>query len=162
MRLAHRLRGTSLLPAFLLTVPIVALVGLAACDGSPPPASAGDDVGSVVLALSTVPSDVRCIEVTVTAPSRTVTRRFDVTPGQSAALTVSGLPVGPATVDERTFAVACSGVGTTTIPTWEADAVAPVTLVAGAPATGVTLVLRRPAQIQITNDFENGPPPVRG
>src|SRR5438045_3173197 len=89
-----------------------------------------DELATVVLALTTVPADVKCVKVIVEA-NRTVTRTFDVTTGAAATLTVDALPVGPATLDEQTFNTACTSVTSSTKPTWVAQRPVPLTLVPG-------------------------------
>jgi hypothetical protein len=112
--------------------------------------------GTAVLAIAvaTVPSDVSCLAVTVTGTA-TTTQSFDVSPDQSATVTVQGLPGGPASITEEAFAVPCAQVTPTTKPTWVSTAPAMVTLVAGG-VVDVTIVLRRAAQVQITTGFDNG------
>jgi hypothetical protein len=114
------------------------------------------DEGSatVVLALTTVPSDVQCLEVTVTA-SATTTQLFPLTAGQPATITLPGLPSGPVSIDERAFAVPCDQVQSTTPPTWVSTMPAMTTLVAGQIAD-VTIVLRRAGQVRVTTDFQDG------
>lgn len=76
----------------------------------PARATAGDDgFGTIVLALTTVPSDVRCVRVMVSG-HQMVVRSFDVTPGTGTSLTVGGLPLGQATVYEDAFNTACSSI----------------------------------------------------
>jgi hypothetical protein len=67
------LRSAALLIALLGALPVVG------CAGAPASPSPGDSLTQITLALMTVPTDVQCIEVTVTGAT-TVTRRFDVTP----------------------------------------------------------------------------------
>jgi hypothetical protein len=99
---------------------------LAGC-GHRPDSGTDDDTASIVLALTTVPSDVSCLEVTVTGAQTTV-QRFDVTPNQAATITVPGLASGAATISERAFAVPCAQVTATTTPTWLSTMAVPVTL----------------------------------
>jgi hypothetical protein len=142
--------------AFTLFSGLLAVMGMAGCDRPPPPEP--EPTSQITLALTTVPADVLCVEVTVTmAGAQTITQRFDVTPGGAALITVPGLPSGMATVDERAYAVACSSVQPgITIPVWVAQQPVSVTLAAGQ-ITDVTIVLRRPAQVRINNDFQDSP-----
>lgn len=111
----------------------------------------------ITIALMSVPADVFCVEVTVTSSGNTTTRRVDVTPGTSALITVTGLAAGPATVDEKAYGVPCNMViPGTTQPTWVAVAPVAVTLAAGQ-TTDVAIVLKRPPQIRISNDFQDSP-----
>jgi len=126
---------------------------LAGC-GHRPDSGTDDDTASIVLALTTVPSDVSCLEVTVTGAQTTV-QRFDVTPNQAATITVPGLASGAATISERAFAVPCAQVTATTTPTWLSTMAVPVTLTPGQ-ITDVTIVLRRAGQVRVTTDFQDG------
>ena len=126
---------------------------LAACNADRPDTLENGNTASVVLAITTVPTDVACIEVTVTG-SQTTTQRFDVTSNQSASLAVTGLSTGASTINESAFSVACNLVTATTLPTWVAQVPASVTLIPGQ-TSNVTIVLVRPSQIQITNDFQD-------
>jgi hypothetical protein len=134
-------------------IAFICAVLLTACGTSDPQHSESGYAATVVLAITSVPSDVSCIEVSVTG-SQSSTQRFDVTPSQSASLSLIGLPSGAVTIYERAFAVGCSQVTASSIPTWVAVAPAAVALVAGQAST-VTIVLGRPSQIQITNDFQD-------
>jgi trimeric autotransporter adhesin len=117
--------------------------------GEPAPGTAG-----VVIAVETVPTDVSCLAVMVTATA-TTTQSFNVTPNQPATVTVQGLPAGPASISEEAFGVPCSQVTAMTTPTWVSTAPALVTLVAGG-VVDVSIVLRRPAQVQISTGFDDG------
>src|SRR4051794_39346467 len=76
--------------------------------GAPPPAG---DLSTVILSLTSVPSDVGCVRVSVTgAQPQPLVRTFDVTSGHAANLTMAGLPIGNATFYEDTFSGPCSGV----------------------------------------------------
>ena len=141
-----------------ILVRLVSLLGIVAAlsscstgrgSGEPVPASAG-----IVIAVETVPSDVSCLAVTVTAAA-TTTQSFDVIPNQSTTVTVQGLPAGPASISEEAFAVPCAQVTAMTTPTWVSTAPAMVTLVAGG-VVDVSIVLRRPAQVQISTGFDDG------
>jgi hypothetical protein len=134
---------------------LLTLTGFLALGCSQAP-QAGDDLTQITVALMTVPSDVLCVEITVNA-STTVTKRVDVTPGAAALITITGVPIGPATIDEKAYNVACSAVVPgVTQPTWVAAMPVSVTLAAGQ-TTDVALVLKRPPQIRISNDFQDSP-----
>jgi hypothetical protein len=128
------------------------VLAIGAC-GTTPPKPSPDGVTTMTFALMTVPSDVLCLEVTV-AGSSTVTQRFDVTPGTSALITMKGIPTGMATVDEKAYGVACNSVTSSTAPTWVAAMAQSVTLAAGT-TTDVAIVLKRPPQLRISNDFQD-------
>lgn len=148
-------------PTLAVAVAVMACLTQAACHRRPTaetPASAVPDgeLATIVLSLTTVPSDVACVRVIV-AGNQTVARTFDVTPGQPATLTASGLPLGAATVYEETFGAACSSVHANLAATWVSEAPVPVVLRSGQ-ETQVAVVLRRPARLRVTGDFREGAP----
>jgi hypothetical protein len=124
--------------------------------GCSQPPGGGDELTQITVALMTVPADVLCVEITVSGTT-TTTKRVDVTPGAAALITVTGVAIGPATIDEKAYNVACSMVVPgVTMPTWVATAPVSVTLAAGQ-TTDVPIVLKRPPQIRISNDFQDSP-----
>lgn len=76
-----------------------------------------DAVGSLELSLTNVPGEASCLEVSI-AGSRSVSKNFDLTPGTSPRLTVSGLPAGVVKVDAKAFSSKCSKVKTGDTPTF--------------------------------------------
>jgi hypothetical protein len=134
--------------AFLL-FPLAAVVS-AGC-GSEPDASS-DDIGEARAAITQVPGDVHCVQVSVVGASRTTTRQFDVTPGQSSVLDMKGLPIGADTFKGSAFDSACSGVMGSTNPTWVGDDVQ-ATLSAGVIAN-VKIVLRHNGEANVSVDFQ--------
>ncbi len=113
-----------------------------------------DATAQAQVALSSVPSDVRCVDVLVLASGHTVDQRFDVTPGASATLTIFAPPDAQASISAQAFAGACSAVVANTPPTWVAD---PVTAaLAVGEVAQVHLHMRRPSLVgtaQVTVDF---------
>lgn len=130
---------------------LTALFVIGACGGAEPrdPGSPSE-TGQAVLAITQVPSDVSCVQVTV-AGSRTVVRKFDVAPGSSSIMTLSGLPTGNVTFSEDAFDAACSAVGASSVPTWVSEQV-PAVLTPGA-VTQVAIALRHNGQAIVTTDF---------
>lgn len=118
-----------------------------------------DDVSTVVLALTLVPTDVRCVRVTV-AGAQKVVRSFNVSPTAPASMTLGGLPLGQATVTEEAFDVACAMVTPETAATWVSLAPATVTLTVGQ-TTSISIVLRRPAGLRVVTDFQDGTGPLQ-
>lgn len=108
------------------------------------------DVAQAVAAITQVPADVRCIDVTV-AGANTVTQRFTVTPGASATLTMPGLPIGAVTFVAVAYNLACASVVSTTPSTWVSTGVRAV--LATGVSTSVTLPLRRAAAASVSVDF---------
>ena len=114
-----------------------------------------EDVGSLELALSSVPADASCLEVSVTS-SRSVSKNFDLVPGSSAKLTLDRLPVGAVKVDARAFAEQCSKLKSSSVPGWVVEK--PVTIRIDALAiTKILLKLIRNGRSEITVDFEAPP-----
>ena len=113
--------------------------------------SAGD-APVVVLALTTVPADVKCVRVMV-AGSETVTRTFSVTPNNPATLMVTGLPLGPVVITEAAFDALCADIVANTVATWVSQAPLMLTLNPGTPVSA-TIILRRPGGLNLSNDFQ--------
>ena len=133
---------------------VVCLSGVVAGCGLPGTgASSEPPLGEIRVALTQVPADVACVELTV-AGSSTVTQLFDVTAGAATTLSMGGLPVGTVAVTETAFSVPCAQVTPTTPPSWISTMPASATLTAGATAD-VTIVMRRAAQLQVTSDFQD-------
>lgn len=132
-----------------LIVPALLAVAFApACSGE-----ANEDLtGVATAAITNVPSDVGCIEIAVTG-NRTVDRKYDVSPGASSVLSMSGLPVGSVTFVAQAFQGACSTITSTSVPTWLSDALS-VTLVS-AVNTDVKLALRRNGKASVSVDFDD-------
>jgi hypothetical protein len=133
------------------------LLGLVGCSDQPasttmPIAESGVESASVFLSTTVVPSDVRCLVLSVSAAGSTVTRSFDVTPSQATSLTATGLPIGSATLTEAAYNAACSQVTAQTPLTWVSDAAVVVQLAAGQ-TTSVSIVLRRAAGAVISTTF---------
>jgi len=116
---------------------------------------ATENVGSLDLLLSSVPADTSCLQVTVMG-SRTVNKSFDLTPGASPKLSISGLPVGIVKVDANAFAETCSKVKTSSVPNWILEK----TLTARIDDLDVAkllLKLIRNGRSEVTVDFEAPP-----
>jgi hypothetical protein len=103
------------------TACITALAG--ACSGtgeSSHPST--EDIGQATAAIYAVPPMVGCVEIDVTG-ARSVTSRFDVMPGASSVLRLTGLPLGTDTFVGLAYPSACAGVMSTTQATWASDPV---------------------------------------
>jgi len=112
-------------------------------------------IGTATFNLVNAPADARCLRVVV-AGSRTVTRLFDLMPGQTTAFTLNGLPLGNDTFTESAFNVGCGMVTDASIATG-LSAPTPATLQAGV-AANVTVVLRRNGTANVTSDFQDDVP----
>jgi hypothetical protein len=100
---------------------IASLAALAAaCSAGTNTDEAANDVGQASAAITQVPAQVSCIEIDV-AGARAVTKRFDVTAGQSSVLSLTGLPLGADTFTGLAYPSACSAVTAATQATWISD-----------------------------------------
>jgi hypothetical protein len=73
-------------------------------------------------ALFSTPAGVSCIQLVASAPLRTATRMFSVTPGQNTAtLMMNGVPTGTVMFSGQAFNVACGFVDVSSQPSWVAD-----------------------------------------
>ena len=90
-------------------------ISVAGCGGGKALDDTDEDVGSLELLLSNVPSDVACLQVTLSG-SRTVSKSFDLAPGKSAQLTLDRLPVGVAQVNASAFGDSCAKVKAASTP----------------------------------------------
>jgi cysteine-rich repeat protein len=136
------------------------LIAVAIVAGS---CSSPDDVpgletsGRVDLALTSTPADVRCVRVVVAGRVLQAERRFDTTPGQTLATSLTGLPIGPVALGADAFGGSCGTVTPSSMPTWTSDPIE-LTLIAGQ-AMAVTLNMRRPGRIDVTLDFMDAATP---
>jgi hypothetical protein len=110
-----------------------------------------NEVGSVEVAVTNVPTDVACIRLTLARPDTIVQRAFDVAVGASSVLSVGGLPVGPMTFRADAFGAACSAVGASEAPGWISNEQT-VSITAGVP-TPVTLTMMRNGKACVAVDF---------
>jgi hypothetical protein len=120
----------------------------AACSGP------HDEVGAARLAITQVPTDTRCIRITVTG-TRQVTRAFTVTPGASATFTLGQLPLGLATFDGEAFPAVCAAVVAASVPGWVSDPVQATVTVS--PPVDVVLQMRRNGRGSVSVDFVDDP-----
>jgi len=107
---------------------VVGALGIAACGANDDnDESLPEGTGAIVAAITTVPDDVRCVEI-YTSDSRSSFVRADVTPGASATIRIAPLSPGFIYLSGAAYAQSCfsdagfgsdAGVGTT--QTWEAD-----------------------------------------
>lgn len=133
---------------------LLAAASVTACGGPDGGAVSGDeeDVGSLELLLSSVPSDAACFEVSLTG-SRSVTKQFDLSPGSSPKLLLDRLPVGVVKVDARGFAEKCSKVKASSVPAWVLEKPL-ATKIDALQVAKILLKLIRNGRGEITVDFE--------
>jgi hypothetical protein len=114
-----------------------------------------DTVEQVVLRISVVPSEVRCIRITVLGTGRTVTRELEATGGISFQQSFTGLPLGLVTFTGEAFPAACSSVTKSTVPAWVSETV-PVSIVLGRIAN-VDLTMVRNGRAKVSLGFSDEP-----
>ena len=116
-------------------------------------------LGTVRFSLSQAPATARCAAVSaVPAMGATVTRRFELGPGQPALFSAEGLPTGMVDLTEQVFTVSCALLGAE-MPAWISDPVS-VTLRAGV-ALDVTFSLHLASaggQVSVVSDFPRTQP----
>ncbi len=150
--------------AAALSIAGLALSACGASKGSEDQSPSGIDEGASVetaalsLLLVNAPSDALCLQLAVfpaAAMSGGKTQLFDITPGSSPTLGMTGLPSGNANLTASAFGVPCAQVQASTSPTWVSAGPVAVTLVAGQTLT-TSIVLRKPSAIQVTATFDDG------
>jgi hypothetical protein len=110
-------------------------------------------VGTARAAITNVPSGVGCIQITA-AGFMTVTRSFDVTPGQSSVLSLSKLPTGTVTFSGAAFNSTCAMAGDASTASWLAP---PVTTTITPGVTGsVTLNFDTNGSETVCANFNDG------
>jgi Viral BACON domain len=126
--LSSRLLRASIVSAFAPAAPaaLAALAALAplACSSPPQGSSASEGVGEVSAAITSVPASVSCIDIQVASGARVVDQQFDVKPGQSAFLTLQGLPLGSVVFNGFAYSTACAAVSTASAADYATDPVA--------------------------------------
>lgn len=147
-------RFTSILGAALS---VLSLAGCSGADGDAPSGSEAEteNLGSVELLLSSVPADAACLQVTI-AGARTVSKSFDLTPGTSPKLAVSGLPVGLVKVDASAFPSKCSKVTAASTPNWVLEKTV-TARIDDLDVVKILLKLIRNGRGELTVDFEAPP-----
>lgn len=99
----------------------VSLLFLFACSGS----NQVDDVGTVKLSLTNIPTSVACLKIIATNSVRSVERDVALvnaagSPGYVVDTSyLVGLPTGDVTLEAAAYDVACEQVTLTTVPTWK-------------------------------------------
>jgi hypothetical protein len=133
---------------------VALLLGLATAAGSGCDHRKDDpgDIGEAQIKILSAPGDVKCIRVNA-AGTRAVTTSVTVASGQStdAVVNVTGLPLGLVTFTADAFAVACTSVTATTVPTWVSESV--TQFVSAGELAKVTLIMHRPGNASVSVDF---------
>jgi hypothetical protein len=132
-------------------------IGFAACNSALPE---DGPVGTAVARITQVPSGVGCVSIKVVG-TRTVRHSFDVTPGQSATLSMNDLPVGDDAFSASAYAVACNAIAGAQ-PSWATTSAFGATIGAGT-LTSLTLTLQPTGGAVIGIDWgDGGAPPDDG
>jgi hypothetical protein len=121
--------------------------GLYSLDQPGPP----DEVEQVVLKIAEVPSDVRCLRITVTGPGRTVEHEIETAGETSLTQNLSGLPLGTVTFLGEAFAAVCTSVTKSTVAAWTSQPVQ-TSIVLGRLST-VELVMTRNGRAKVEVTF---------
>src|SRR6185436_17187680 len=111
------------------------------------PQSSEEPVGSIQIAITNVPGDVSCLQITVSDGLRPVVRKIDVTPMADLTTTQSGLPVGLVSIGVDAFNVTCPAVTAASLPTWVSGTVQ-ATLVGSVPVM-LSVNMSRPGSASI-------------
>jgi alpha-tubulin suppressor-like RCC1 family protein len=137
----------------VLVVSALALVLVGCSEADSQLNGGGEDLASVNLALTTVPSGVLCVKVVVTVAGQTVTPPLiTVSSGASSLnLSLGRLPAGSASFQGSAYTVACASVTSSTTATWVSDS-ATATLALGA-VTTVTLTFRPNNPVSVNANF---------
>jgi hypothetical protein len=118
------------------------------------PQSSEEPVGSIQIAITNVPGDVSCLQITVSDGLRPVVRKIDVTPMADLTTTQSGLPVGLVSIGVDAFNVTCPAVTAASLPTWVSGTVQ-ATLVGSVPVM-LSVNMSRPGSASIGIMFPGG------
>lgn len=117
---------------------------------SGPSSPSASDIEQVRLYIGEVPTDVRCVRITVEGAGRSVVRELDVTGGTELSESLSGLPIGTVTFLGEAFAAACTAVTKATIAAW-ASAPVQASIVLGRLTTvELTMVRNGRARVEVT------------
>src|SRR5688572_6768051 len=104
---------------------VLGAAGLAACgsEGGQGDEQLPEGMGAIVAALSSVPDDVRCVEIH-TSDWRNPVVQANVTPGSSAIIRIAPLSAGYVTLSGQAFEEPCGMFGPDAwmlTQTWEAE-----------------------------------------
>jgi hypothetical protein len=124
-----------------------------ACSSGGSDGGAPELVGTAQAEITSVPGGVGCIQITA-AGFMTVTRSFDVTPGQSSVLSLSKLPTGTVTFSGKAFNSACAMASDPSAASWVAPAV--TTTITPGVTGSVTLQFTSNGNETVCANFDEG------
>jgi hypothetical protein len=110
-----------------------------------------EEVGTVQATIQQVPPAVSCVKL-LAVGSRTVSRAFDVIPGQMTTLNLPNLPVGDVTFSGAAYQNACAAIAGTT-PSW--TAASQIATIFPGSVTPVTLTMRPSGGASVGVDFDD-------
>jgi hypothetical protein len=145
--------------AVLGAVATLLLAGCASSSSSSSPDGEDALTGRASLALAVVPPDVTCIQISAVG-SRTVKQSFAVKPLASSVLSMNALPVGSVTFTANAYALnstgaaSCTGLATTSVPTWLSNTV--TATVSSTSSVALTLSMTQNGQSTVTVNFDGG------
>jgi hypothetical protein len=127
---------------------LASCLALASCSSA---SRSGEPTGQASLAITTVPPDVMCIQITVSGSS-IVTQTFPVTPDEGTvdSLSLGELPLGQDTVTGAAYGVDCDSIDTAQ-PTWVADK--QIANIQGGVVTSLTMTFRPDNPVTGTANF---------
>ena len=139
--------------SFLALVCAALVTGCGLYGAEPPPPRPGSpgDLEQVVLKITEVPADVRCVRITAAGESRSVVREIEATGGTALTESLSGLPIGTVTFTGEAFTTACSSVTKSTVAPW-ASAPVETSIVVGRLST-VELAMVRNGRAKVEVSF---------
>ena len=128
------------------------ILAAAACGGSRAP----DPTGAAAIALSEVPADVGCLQLTIASASRTFQRMYTLTASGAQTIHASSLPTGQVSAAANAYALpqqgGCGIIGPQTAASWVSEP-ASATLLPGIEAA-IKLVMRPNGRAGVTVDFD--------
>ena len=111
------------------------------------------EISQVVLKITSLPDDVKCLRITAAGAGRTEAREIDVAGGTDVLENLSGLPLGMVTFTGEAFAAACSAVSKATVAGWASEPVV-ASIVLGRVAN-VTLAMTRNGRAHVDVTFND-------
>jgi hypothetical protein len=139
----------SVLPPALLVVGL----GLSACSlygTEPPPSRGAGDVEQVVLKITEVPADVRCVRISAAGETRTVVREVESTGGATLTESLTGLPIGTVVFTGEAFTAACTSVTKSTVAPWASAPVEASIVVGRLSTVELSMVRNGRAKVEVT------------
>jgi hypothetical protein len=116
----------------------------------PPPSRAGGEVEQVILKITEVPSDVRCVRITAAGEMRSVVREIDSAGGATLTESLTGLPIGTVIFTGEAFTAACTSVTKSTVAPWASAPVEASIVVGRLSTVELSMVRNGRAKVEVT------------